>query len=211
MLDTNREPQDIASADGINPATGVAASQVQRVRRRDELFDDVDEPSDDFGDEPIMFGRASALMAAQKIGLADRSLDAFRSADIGALIDRLGAVALTSAPQTAPAVDVLQRLKRLMDYTERRRNVARPVAGPPVARDGMKRLPPPPRPDFAPSAARSAVNTVAADPRASRVAVTADATSASQSPSQSMPQAERTVSSGHKAERGPRPQKDRPE
>jgi hypothetical protein len=202
MLDTNREPQDIASADGINPATGVAASQVQRVRRRDELFDDVDEPADEFGDEPIMFGRASALMAAQKIGLADRSLDAFRSADIGALIDRLSAVALTSAPHTAPAVDVLQRLKRLMDYTERRRNVVRPVAGPPPARDGMKRLPPPPRPDFAPSAAGKAAT---ADLRVPR----APLTNAPGNSVSSAPASERTVSAGHKTTR--RPEKDRPQ
>jgi hypothetical protein len=146
-LDQARDPQDITSAEGINPAAGVAATQVPRVRRRDELFDDVDRPSDDVADEPIIFGR---------------------TADIGALIDRLVATSATQAAQTGPAVDVLRRLKRLMELTERRRNAARPVAGqgvgplagppsgpspspPMTARDGMKRLPPPPRPDFAPS------------------------------------------------------------
>lgn len=167
-LDQARDPQDITSAEGINPAAGVAATQVPRVRRRDELFDDVDRPSDDVADEPIIFGRTAALAAAQKVSLGDRSLEAFRSADIGALIDRLVATSATQAAQTGPAVDVLRRLKRLMELTERRRNAARPVAGqgvgplagppsgpspspPMTARDGMKRLPPPPRPDFAPS------------------------------------------------------------
>jgi hypothetical protein len=164
-LDTPRDPQDITSTDGISPSTGVAASQVQRVRRRDELFDDVDEPSDEFAEEPIMFGRTAALSAAQKVSLGDRSLKAFRSADIGALINRLVEASATRAAQTVPAVDVLRRLKRLMDLTERRRNAARPVAGQGssptgsphgliAASDGVKRLPPPPRPDFAPSRER---------------------------------------------------------
>ncbi len=163
-LDPMREPQDIAATDGISPANGIAATQVQRVRRRDELFDDVDEPTDEFTEEPIMFGRTAALAATQKVSLGDRSLEAFRSADISVLIDRLMATAPTSAPQTAPAVEVLRRLKRLMDLTERRRTAAHPVAGPTAgplaARDGVKRLPPPPRPDFAP---RRTPNAPAAD------------------------------------------------
>jgi hypothetical protein len=189
-LEPTRDPQDITSADGINPATGVAATQVQRVGRRDELFDDVEEPSDELAEEPILFGRTAALAAAHKVSLGDRSLEAFRSADISALIDRLAAISPTSAPQTAPAVEVLRRLKRLMDLTERRRNAARPWAGPPpgplAAREGVKRLPPPLRPDFAP---RRALN---ADP-------------ASESEARS---AESTVSAGIKSAR---PDKDRPQ
>jgi hypothetical protein len=159
-LDPARNPQDITSTDGINPAAGVAATQVQRVRRRDELFDDVDQADDEFAEEPVMFGRTAALAAAQKVSLGDRSLEAFRSADISALIDRLAAISPTSAPQMVPAVEVLRRLKRLMDLTERRRNANRPVAGSPAgplaARDGLKRLPPPLRPDFAPRRASNA-------------------------------------------------------
>jgi hypothetical protein len=109
--------------------------------------------------QTIIFGRTAALAAAQKVSLSDRSLEAFRSADIGALIDRLVATSATRAAQTVPAVDVLRRLKRLMDMTERRRNAARPIAGqvagppasPMAARDGVKRLPPSARPEFAPS------------------------------------------------------------
>jgi hypothetical protein len=211
-LDTARDPQDITSADGISPAAGVAASQVQRVQRRDELFDDVDEPSEEFSDEPVIFGRAAALVAANKVGLADRSLDAFRSADIGALIDRLSAASAARAPQTVPAIDVLRRLKRLMDYTERRRAAARPVAGPPVARDGLKRLPPPPRPDFAPAAQPVSAQSVSTQPRSAQIgsgrakAATAGGAKAN-APSRDGA-SERSSGTGIKADRPGRPDKD---
>jgi hypothetical protein len=184
QLDTTRDLQDSAAPNAVNAQTEAAVAQVQRVRRRDEQFDSLDEPADDIqGPDPVIFGRTAALAATQTVTLADRSLEAFRSADIGALIDRLAAIDPARKHVTAPAADVLQRLQRLMEFTERRRSVARPVAGPPPARDGLKRSPSPPRPDFAPHA-EPAGTTAPAKP---------------------------TPSAGLAAARGSRPEKDRPQ
>jgi hypothetical protein len=161
---------EVPSTDAANPAAEATAAQVQRLRRRDELFDDIDEPADEDADQPVVFARASALAATQKITFADRSLEAFRSADISALIDRLAAASAAQATRTVPALDVLRRLKRLMEMTERRRNAARPTAGPPPARDGLKRRPPAARPERDEAASGSAARSSEPAPGAKRAA-----------------------------------------
>jgi hypothetical protein len=149
-LDPSRDSPDVGATEAVRPSAEAAVAPIARLRRRDELFDDIDEPSEEATEEPVLLGRLSTITAVQNVALAERSLQSFRSADIAALIDRLGAIAAPRAAQTLPALDVLRRLKRLMEYTERRRTAARPLAGPPAASDGLKRQPSPQRPDFAP-------------------------------------------------------------
>jgi hypothetical protein len=133
-IDQPHETTETQAAEGINPAARQVVGRVKTLEPRGELFEPLEPPGDPAAEEelqaleaPVRVARTTALAAVRSP--ADRNLEALRGADIAGLIDRLSALSNERAAQLDPAVDVLKRIKRLMDFIERRRQAARPQAG----------------------------------------------------------------------------------